>query len=103
MFCDIYHDIETVLSHMSLDVTVVAHRCVKYFNTLILENIECEIMGNFLKVGIIVKEMFCAIEYVLSRGSLSDDLCLTDIKVEISIFLNTEPRTAMSLSVLTLQ
>ena len=85
MFCDIYHDIETVLSHMSLDVTVVAHRCVKYFNTLILQHVECEIMGNVLKVGIIVKDFFCANENVLSRESLSEDLFLGDIKVEISI------------------
>ena len=86
MFCNISHDTKTILSHMSLDVTVCAHRCAKYFNTFVLEHIECEIIGNFLKVGIIVEEMFRAIECVLSRGSLSKDLSLADIKVEISIF-----------------
>ena len=74
---------------MSLDVTVCVHRCVKYFNTFVLEHIEYEIIVNFLKVGIIVEEMFRAIEYVLSRGSLSEDLSLADIKVEISIFFLT--------------
>ena len=76
-FCDISHDTKTILSHMSLDVFVCAHRCAKYFNTFVLEHIECEIIGNFLKVGIIVEEMFRAIEYVLSRGSLSEDLSLS--------------------------
>ena len=47
---------------MSLDVSVFTHRCTKYFNTFVLEHIECEIIGNFLKVGIIVEEMFRAIE-----------------------------------------
>ena len=86
MFCNISHDTKTILSHMSLDVTVCAHRCAKYFNTFVLEHIECEIIGNFLKVGIIVEEMFRAIEYVLSRGSLSEDLSLADIKIKVSIF-----------------
>ena len=71
---------------MSLDVTVCAHRCVKYFNTFVLEHIECEIIGDVLKVGIIVEEMFRVIEYVLTRGSLSENLSLADNKVEISIF-----------------
>ena len=86
VFCDISHDTKTILSHMSFDVTVCAHRCVKYFNTFVLEHIECEIIGNFLKVGIIVEEMFLVIEYVLRRGSLSEDLGLANVKVEISIF-----------------
>ena len=85
-FCDISHDTQTILSHMSLDVFVCAHRCTKYFNTFVLEHIECEIIVNFLKVGIIVEETIRAIEYVSSRGSLSEDLSLADIKVEISIF-----------------
>ena len=84
--CDISHDTKTILSHMSLDVFVCDHRCAKYFNTFVLEHIECEIIGNFLKVGIIVEKMFRAIEYVLSRGSLSEDLSLADIKIKVSIF-----------------
>ena len=83
MFCDISHDTKTILRHMSLDVTVCVHRCDKYFNTFVLEHIECEIIGNFLKVGIIVEETIRAIEYVSSRGSLSEDLSLADIKVKI--------------------
>ena len=71
MFYDISDDTETILSHMILDVTVCAHRCAKYFNTFVLEHIECEIIVNFLKVGIIVEEFFRVIEYVLSCGSLS--------------------------------
>ena len=62
MFCDISHDTKTILSHMSLDVTVCTHRCTKYFNTFVLEHIECEIIVNFLKVGIIVEKMCHVIE-----------------------------------------
>ena len=98
MFCDISHDTKKILRHMSLDVTVCDHRCAEYFNTFVLEHIECEIIVNFLRVGIIVEEMFHVIEFVLSRGSLSEDLSLVDIKVKISIFLNTDFRTAMILS-----
>ena len=76
MFCDISHDTKKILRHMSLDVTVCDHRCAEYFNTFVLEHIECEIIVNFLRVGIIVEEMFHVIEYVLSRGSLSEDLSL---------------------------
>ena len=86
MFFDISHDTKTFLSRMSLDVTVYVHRCVKYSYTFVLEHIECEIIENFLKVGIIVEEMFDVIEYVLTLGSLNEDLSLPDIKVEISIF-----------------
>ncbi len=64
---------------MSLDVFVCDHRCAKYFNTFVLGHIECEIIVNFLKVGIIVEEMFRSIEYV-SRGSLNEDLRLAEIQ-----------------------
>ena len=65
MFFDISHYTKTMLSHPRLVVTVCAQRCSKYFNTFFLEHIECEIIGNFLKVGIIVEEMFHVIEYVV--------------------------------------
>ena len=62
----------------------------KCFNTLGREHhdVTGELLSNICKVGFSVEEMFHVIKHMSCRGTLSfnEDLSLTDIKVEVSIF-----------------
>jgi hypothetical protein len=70
----------------SLDETVIVYRSSKYFNTLSREHVTGEMMSNIYKVKIGVEEMVCVFKQMVCRGPLNEDLCLTDIKIEVSNF-----------------
>ncbi len=85
MFSDISHNFEIVLGYKGLNETVITHQSSKYFNTLGREHVPREMVSNICKVRIGVEEMFCALEHMVCRGPLSEDLCLADIEIEVSI------------------
>ena len=73
MFSGIFHDFETVLGHKSLQ-------------TLSREHVTSEMLSNICKIRIGVEEMFCVVKHMVCRGTLSEDLGLADVKVEVTIF-----------------
>ncbi len=95
MFPDISHDFETVLAYKGLNEAVLVHRCSKYFNALCREHVSCEVVSNICKVRVGVEEMFCTFKQMVCRGTLSENLCLADIKNEVCIIFENRRKNVL--------
>ena len=64
MLVNIPSDLDTILIHVILDVSVCTFWSPKYFNTLHGEHIQSEILRNVLKTRVILQKNFVIIHKV---------------------------------------
>ena len=82
-------DLDTILSHLILDVSVCAYWSPKYFNTLHGEHIQSEILLNVLKAWVILQKNLRLIIHVTCCGALSQEHGFTEIEIKVAIQFET--------------